>query len=153
MTPSFTKEQIETFKEKFFFFDINGDGKITMNELRKVMLSLQQNPSDRELKNIIEEVDADKDGALNFEEFLTLMKLKIKEDNSDAEIREAFVIIDSNEDGYITAKELQNFMKGLYETVTKDELREMIAIADKDGDSKISFEEFKSQYLSMSGRS
>lgn len=46
-------------KEAFSLFDKNGDGCITAQELGQVMRSLGQNPSDPELHDMINEVDAD----------------------------------------------------------------------------------------------
>lgn len=40
-------------------FDKDGDGTITTHELGLIMRSLGQNPTDTELKKIIDEVDAD----------------------------------------------------------------------------------------------
>ena len=47
------------FKEAFSLFDKDGDGTITTKELGTVMRSLGQNPTEAELKDMINEVDAD----------------------------------------------------------------------------------------------
>ena len=54
-----TEEQIADFKEAFSLFDKDGDGSITTKELGTVMRSLGQNPTEAELQDIINEVDAD----------------------------------------------------------------------------------------------
>ncbi len=46
-------------KEAFSLFDKNGDGTITCDELGTVMQSLGQNPSEQEIKHMINEVDID----------------------------------------------------------------------------------------------
>ena len=52
-------DQISEFKEAFALFDKDGDGTITTSELATVMRSLGQNPSDKDLDDMIREVDAD----------------------------------------------------------------------------------------------
>jgi calmodulin len=47
------------FKEAFSLFDKDGDGCITTKELGTVMRSLGQNPTEADLKDMINEVDAD----------------------------------------------------------------------------------------------
>ena len=47
------------FKEAFSLFDKNGDGNISSQELGIVMRSLGQNPTEAELKDMINEVDID----------------------------------------------------------------------------------------------
>uniref|UniRef100_A0A8C5XQH6 EF-hand domain-containing protein n=1 Tax=Microcebus murinus TaxID=30608 RepID=A0A8C5XQH6_MICMU len=54
-----TEEQIAEFKEAFSLLDKDGDGTITTKELGTVMRSLGQNPTEAQLQDLINEVDAD----------------------------------------------------------------------------------------------
>ncbi|XP_073105225.1 calmodulin-like [Elaeis guineensis] len=56
----------------------DGMGLITAKELDTVMTSLGQNPTEAELQDMINEVDADQNGAIDFHEFLNLMACKVK---------------------------------------------------------------------------
>jgi calmodulin len=56
------------------------------------MRSLGQNPSESELQDMINEVDADNNGTIDFPEFLTMMARKMKDTDSEEEIREAFKV-------------------------------------------------------------
>ena len=49
-----------------------------MEELATVIRSLDQNPTEEELRDMITEVDADGNGAIEFAEFLNLMAKKMK---------------------------------------------------------------------------
>lgn len=51
----------------------DGDGTITSTELGTVMRSLGQNPTEAELQDMINDVDADGNGTIDFPEFLTMM--------------------------------------------------------------------------------
>lgn len=59
ITTQFSFCKCTEFKEAFSLFDKDGDGTITTKELGTVMRSLGQNPTEAELQDMINEVDAD----------------------------------------------------------------------------------------------
>ena len=63
-------------KGAFLIFDLDGDGKITVNEIRNVvkMNFDQGNCLGRVLENIIQEVDVNHDGSIDFQEFMQMMR-------------------------------------------------------------------------------
>ncbi|KAK7605593.1 hypothetical protein V9T40_007451 [Parthenolecanium corni] len=137
-----TEEQIAEFKEAFSLFDKDGDGTITTKELGTVMRSLGQNPTEAELQDMINEVDADGNGTIDFPEFLTMMARKMKDTDSEEEIREAFRVFDKDGNGFISAAELRHVMTNLGEKLTDEEVDEMIREADIDGDGQVNYEDF-----------
>ena len=137
-----SEEQVAEFKEAFSLFDKDGDGKITTKELGTVMRSLGQNPTEAELQDMINEVDSDKSGSIEFEEFLNLMSRKMQDTDTEEEIREAFKVFDKDNNGFISAAELRHVMTNLGEKLTESEVDEMIREADVDGDGQINYEEF-----------
>ncbi|VBB27379.1 unnamed protein product [Acanthocheilonema viteae] len=130
----------EEFKEAFSLFDKDGDGTITTKELGTVMRSLGQNPTEAELQDMINEVDADGNGTIDFPEFLTMMARKMKDTDSEEEIREAFRVFDKDGNGFISAAELRHVMTNLGEKLTDEEVDEMIREADIDGDGQVNYE-------------
>ncbi|MCJ1380552.1 hypothetical protein MMC17_003660 [Xylographa soralifera] len=109
------------------------------------MRSLGQNPSESELQDMINEVDADNNGTIDFPEFLTMMARKMKDTDSEDEIRvdqEAFKVFDRDNNGFISAAELRHVMTSIGEKLTDDEVDEMIREADQDGDGRIDYNEF-----------
>ncbi|KAF2675383.1 calmodulin [Microthyrium microscopicum] len=153
MADSLTEEQVSEFKEAFSLFDKDGDGQITTKELGTVMRSLGQNPSESELQDMINEVDADNNGTIDFPEpgklttsvpleFLTMMARKMKDTDSEEEIREAFKVFDRDNNGFISAAELRHVMTSIGEKLTDEEVDEMIREADQDGDGRIDYNEF-----------
>ncbi|GAB2275037.1 Calnexin-like [Dionaea muscipula] len=142
MADQLTDEQISEFKEAFSLFDKDGDGCITTKELGTVMRSLGQNPTEAELQDMINEVDADGNGTIDFPEFLNLMARKMKDTDSEEELKEAFRVFDKDQNGFISAAELRHVMTNLGEKLTDEEVDEMIREADVDGDGQINYEEF-----------
>ena len=114
MVDQLTEEQIAEFKEAFSLFDKDGDGTITTKELGTVMRSLGQNPTEAELQDMINEVDVDGNGTIDFPEFLSLMARKMKDTDTEEELIEAFKVFDRDGNGLISAAELRyslNYLK------------------------------------------
>ena len=130
MVDQLTEEQIAEFKEAFSLFDKDGDGSITTKELGTVMRSLGQNPTEAELQDMINEVDADGNGTIDFPEFLSLMARKMKDTDTEEELIEAFKVFDKDGNGYISSAELRHVMTNLGEKLTDEEVDEMIREAD-----------------------
>ena len=83
---------------------------ITTKELGIVMRSLGQNPSEAQIQDMINEVDADGNGAIEFSEFLNLMERKMKDTDSQEELKETFHLFDKDKNGFISAAELHHVM-------------------------------------------
>ena len=105
------------------------------------MRSLGQNPTEAELQDMINEVDADGNGTIDFPEFLNLMARKMKDTDSEEELQ-AFKVFDKDGNGTISAAELRHVMTNLGEKLTDEEVDEMIREADVDGDGEVNYEEF-----------
>merc|ERR1712196_251896 len=127
--------------EAFSLFDKDGDGTITTKELGTVMRSLGQNPTEAELTDMINEVDADGNGTIDFPEFCTLMARKMQSTDSEEELIEAFKVFDKDGNGTISRAELGQVMANLGEKLTDEEIDEMIREADLDGDGGINYQE------------
>ena len=71
-------QQVEEIKQKFLQFDDDQDGAIDIRELRNVIESLGQTPTEEELQALLDELDSDKTNLLEFPEFLILMQQNTK---------------------------------------------------------------------------
>ncbi|KRX26316.1 Calmodulin, partial [Trichinella nelsoni] len=146
-------EQIAEFQEAFNLFDKDGDGKITSQELGIVMRSLGQRPTESELRDMVNEVDEDGNGTIEFDEFLQMMSRKMKDSDSEQELKEAFQVFDKDKDGFISAAELHYVMTNLGEKLTDEEVQEMIREADLDGDGLVNYHGCDRLQLLLVGKS
>uniref|UniRef100_A0AAY4DDR6 Troponin C, skeletal muscle n=1 Tax=Denticeps clupeoides TaxID=299321 RepID=A0AAY4DDR6_9TELE len=140
-----SEEMIAEFKAAFDMFDTDGGGDISTKELGTVMRMLGQNPTREELDAIIEEVDEDGSGTIDFEEFLVMMVQQLKEDQAgktEEELSECFRVFDKNADGYIDREEFAEIIRSTGESVTEDEIDELLKDGDKNSDGMLDFDEF-----------
>ena len=106
------------------------------------MHRLGLNPTQDELDDIIRDIDKDNDGEIDYNEFLRLMSTKLKDAQTQDELFEAFMVFDNKGLGSFGARELQEVSNMLKCNFTKEDIHEMIAVADLNGDGQINFEEF-----------
>merc|ERR1712212_1248066 len=60
-------------KEAFRIYDKEGNGYISTDTLKEILKELDNKLSDEDIDNIIEEVDEDGSGTLDFDEFMEMM--------------------------------------------------------------------------------
>lgn len=141
-TQGVSEEKMAEYKEAFSLFDKSGTGVISSRELGNLMKSLGQTPTEAELRDLVNEIDINGDGEIDFGEFVGLMARQVVDHDTEEELREAFKIFDKNEDGFISPSELRLVMTNLGEKLTDEEIDDMIREADFDNDGVINYEEF-----------
>ncbi|KAJ9591707.1 hypothetical protein L9F63_001735 [Diploptera punctata] len=145
MTEELPPEQIEVLRKAFDAFDREKSGSISCNMVEEILRLMGQPFNRRTLEELIDEVDADKSGRLEFDEFVTLAAKFIVEEDAEAmekELREAFRLYDKEGNGYIPTSCLREILRELDEQLTPDELDMMIEEIDADGSGTVDFDEF-----------
>lgn len=138
-----TEEQKLELQEAFNMFDTDGSGKIQANELRVALRALGFEPTKDELRRMITDVDKKGDGLLDFPQFMEAIVKKISEPDHDEEIEKSFHLFDNNHDQYLDINDLKYVADLIGETMSQEELYEMIKEADQDRDGLVTLEDFK----------
>ena len=131
------------YKEVFVDCDRNQDGGIDSEELRHFLERQAGGVSEERLQQMIREVDIDKNGTINFAEFLSMMKIKIRTIvDLRKKISEMFQTFDVDGDGAITGEELKLVLERLGGNLTEEQTEVIIKRYDDNGDGVVSLDEF-----------
>uniref|UniRef100_A0AC34FWL3 EF-hand domain-containing protein n=1 Tax=Panagrolaimus sp. ES5 TaxID=591445 RepID=A0AC34FWL3_9BILA len=136
----------EVYRKAFMVFDVNNDGQITIDELKKVMNNCGIFPSNLELCFAMNQGDIDHDGVISYEEFMEFM---LKRNNparkyTNHELYQQFEFFDKDKDGCIDCNEMILLVNELHinQNFPQMLIEKLFNKADKNHDKKISFEEF-----------
>ena len=135
-------DEIEEIKEAFDLFDSDGSGTIDPKELTAAMVQLGFDAKNQTIYQMVEDLDSDGSGAIDFDEFLDMMTARLTDKDSREEIDKIFNLFDSEKKGKLSVKDLKRMAKELGETMTDDELNELIERGDSDGDGLVTRDDF-----------
>ena len=147
MTHEISSQKKNEYLEAFKIFDRNNDGQITQDELKLLLNNIGQKPSDSEIQDMINEIDIDGDGKINFDNFITLMEKKLRDHDNEEELIETFKVFDKDGIGFITYNNLKDVVHSLGLNYSDDEIMEMIKECDLDKDMMINYDEFTKMVL------
>merc|ERR1711907_445729 len=137
-----TDAQKADLSEAFTLFDTDGSGAIDASELCTAMAALGFNPKKSEIDKMVREMDKDGDATIDLEEFMIMLAEKMNQKDGKEEMLKGFAMFDDDKTGKISFANFKRVATELGETLTDDQLKEIMAEADEDKDGEISKEEF-----------
>lgn len=138
-------EQIAILKKAFESFDAAKTGSISTETVAEILRLMGQPFNKQILDEMIEEVDEDKSGRLEFEEFIILAAKFIVEEDEEAlqkELKEAFRLYDKEGNGFIPTSILKEILHELDDQLSDSDLDGIISEIDQDGSGTVDFDEF-----------
>jgi len=136
-----TKQEKENLSKIFKQLDVNGDGKLSKEEIlngydKFFGKSLDEN----DVEKMFDAVDLDKSGFIDYSEFV-IASMNEKALLTNEKLEAAFKMFDKDGSGSISSQEIKEvlgFGKGLSEEAVNGIIKQI----DDNGDGEISFEEF-----------
>ncbi|KAM3411016.1 hypothetical protein ACQJBY_002940 [Aegilops geniculata] len=134
-------EEVEDIKEMFKVMDTDNDGIVSYEELKSGIAKFGSHLAESEVQMLIEAVDTNGRGALDYGEFLAV-SLHLQRMANDEHLRRAFLFFDKDGDGFIEPEELQEALAEDGAVDITEVVKDILQEVDTDKDGKISFEEF-----------
>jgi len=137
-------DQVEVLMKCFNGF-CKGESFVRADTVEEILSMMGLRVAKKALQDIIEEVDEDGSGELEFEEFCILAaRFLIEEDEEQMrkELKEAFRFYDKEGLGYLTIDTLKGILLELEPTLPDSQLMEIVEEVDEDGSGTIDFDEF-----------
>lgn len=136
-----SEDDLEGIQETFSVFDTRGDGKITACHLGDVLRSLNQNPTEQEIRKCA--LSQNPDARIAFEQFYPILQTisKNRIQPSMADFLEGFRVFDKDQNGTISSAELRHILTSLGEKLTEDEADQLMS-GMEDAQGNIAYEEF-----------
>jgi len=139
-------DEIKVLKLCFNLFDVKKQNFLSADDLDDILRAMGFRPSKEELQEILEEIDEDGSGEIEFGEFCQLCaKFLVEEPDEEtmkAELKEAFRVYDRDGAGFITTDQLREIIAELDPRLTKEDLDGIIEEIDEDGSGTMDFDEF-----------
>jgi len=134
-------EEAESMKEMFKKLDMKNHGTISFEELKVGLQKLGSQLSEQEVQLLMESADVDKNGMLDYGEFVAVAVHLQRMDN-DEHLHKAFKFFDKNASGYIEVDELKEALIDDIAENAVEVLNDIVREVDTDKDGRISYEEF-----------
>merc|ERR1712180_338640 len=145
-------DEIKCLKNCFDLFDSKKQTFLSADDLDEILRAMGFRPSAEELKAILEEIDEDGSGEIEFAEFCQLCAKFLVEDPDietlKRELKAAFRIYDKNGQGFITMDTLRGLISELLTPLSQEELDGIIDELDEDGSGTMDFDEFCEMMMS-----
>jgi len=106
------------------------------------MTALGFHPKKAEIQKMVNDMDKDSDGSIDFDEFLVLMGASFESKDAREDMVKAFKLFDADSKGKIKFADLKTIATELGEKMSDSELQGMMDEADTDGDGAVNEDEF-----------
>jgi centrin-1 len=141
-----TEDIVMEIKEAFDNYDTDRSGNISINELKDALLGMGIDAKASTLVAMMNEIDKDKSGNIDFDEFFNVITFQMGDSDSREDLWKVFQLFlgadGGQKNGKIGFQHLKRAFKEIHEEISDEELMDLIGKADNDRDGGVDFEEF-----------
>ncbi|RNA14408.1 ankyrin repeat domain-containing 42 [Brachionus plicatilis] len=139
---SLTNNQLIELRKAFKEIDTNDSKYVSRKELKQAFQNLDIRASEDEIDIVINQMDTNEDGKIDFQEYARVMARNYYRKFSKNDLIEEFKKFDLNNSGSISAEELRTVLSKKYRFVTLEEAQDLIQKVDRNHDGQINIQEF-----------
>jgi len=143
-------EELRELGKVFVSWDTNKDGRVSLSELESNMKDITSyfNLDQPDVQKLMDALDADKDGYIDYTEFITgaIDKKKLL---TVENLRKAFSLLDVDSDGAISRDELRAAFNNVHTAESDDFWEEVMQQVDINQDGLIQEEEFTAHMIEV----
>jgi Ca2+-binding EF-hand superfamily protein len=116
-------DEIKKKEYKYSFSLFTSNDIISIEELKVVYERLGFKPTEEEMKDLLTEIDIDKNGTISFESYCALARRLEKYGDEELDMKAAFDLFDQEKNGYITEENLKQVMAAIGEDLTETQVK------------------------------
>ncbi len=136
------EDQIKALREAFSTFDRNGDGKLTVKELKEGIHKVKDcQLTEGDIDQAMEVMDSNRNGFIDYTEFIAAC-LQTQNYLKENHLKEAFSYFDKDDSGTISRDELKACLQDEEMQMSDDMINKMISEVDTNRDGQIDYNEY-----------
>ena len=139
-------QKADDTQDIFLLYDQRGDEKIELTQIGDVLRSLGLNPTQKDIKKLVDEFGADR--RMSYEEFLPIFRKQKKTNvkGTHEQFAEGFRIYDMDNNGLVSGAEIRYLLTSLGEPLSDSEV-ELLLDGMKDAYGMVNYEELIRQIM------
>eukprot|EP00347_Sterkiella_histriomuscorum_P012801 403367176 len=137
-----SQKEINKLAEEFQLFDTNGEGYLSYDELKEALFTVKGvDMNEQELEELVQKIDADNNGKINYTEFL-MVAMNQEQMLTNDRLEAAFKMFDKNGDNEVSVDEIKTMFEHIKSVDEKMIVRAMNEV-DRKSKTSLKFNEFK----------
>ncbi|KAJ1631021.1 calcium binding protein [Pavlovales sp. CCMP2436] len=139
-----SSEELAEFREIFNLVDTDKGGTISKAELKQLMNTLGLRPSQEELNAMVDEIDANGSGEIDFDEFVIVMSRKVQTSYTPDQVKSAFKVFEKDvPSGFVRVHTIEHALTTYgSDKLSLSDAKDLLAQIEPDENGMINYSEF-----------
>ena len=114
----FTDVELEKFREAFLFFDRDGDGTISNDDVPLALRAMGALVSNEEVDQLLKKYDPDNTGVIDQNDYIACLAESMNKEDDEDQIRSSFAVFDKEDNGLMPIEEMRHVLTRIGDPLT-----------------------------------